>query len=358
MATRIDNDRTRSLDCPRSELDLAILDHDKTIANLIELESKNTPLVPRHKLEPACRKLVVTVPRHKLEPACRKLVVTWMLEVCEEQHCEDQVFVVAVSLLDKFLSVVSIRKTQLQLLAAVCLLLSSKLRQSHFLSVDLLAYYTDNSITRDEITQWEVLVVAKLGWDLGHVTALDFVDSLLRRLAVTGDNIVRRHALTFVALAATESDFVGTKPSLIATAAIVSAVRGIYPHLGKPAMEILSQCLRTDMNEVKYVLDTLERTVDRTSKEGSSCGDLSYSSEASDDSHSSSLSSSYNNKLSVNLPPNKQMSRTAHVDPNYICYSPLQDDSLNGSVEDSQSGSSDYEGYETPTDITDVHFAE
>ncbi|KAF2351257.1 Cyclin N-terminal [Trinorchestia longiramus] len=176
-----------SLDSPRCELDFSILDHDKTIANLLELQEKH--LIRDNKC--------------KLEPACRKLVATWMLEVCEEQSCEDQVFVVAVSIMDRFLNTVSVRKTQLQLLAAVCLLLSSKLRQSHFLSVDLLAYYTDNSITREEITQWELLVVAKLGWDVNAVTAVDFVDSLLRQLAVTGDNIIRRHTLTFVALSAT-----------------------------------------------------------------------------------------------------------------------------------------------------------
>ena len=47
-------------------------------------------------------------------------------------------------------------------------------------------------------------MVAKLGWDLCPVTALDFVDTLLSYLKVElKDSVVRRHALTFVALAAT-----------------------------------------------------------------------------------------------------------------------------------------------------------
>lgn len=74
-----------------------------------------------------------------------------MAQVCEEQNCEDQVFLVAIHLLDRFNSCVAVKKHQLQLVASVCLLLASKLRQCNYLSVELLAYYTDNSITKAEI---------------------------------------------------------------------------------------------------------------------------------------------------------------------------------------------------------------
>jgi hypothetical protein len=53
--------------------------------------------------------------------------------------------------LDRFLSVCAIRKTQLQLLGTACLLLSSKLRQPFPLSSEHLVYYTDNSISVDDL---------------------------------------------------------------------------------------------------------------------------------------------------------------------------------------------------------------
>nr|CAD7257593.1 unnamed protein product [Timema shepardi] len=71
--------------------------------------------------------------------------------VCEEQRCEDQVFPLAVNFLDRFLCRCSISRRQLQLTAAVSLLLASKIRQCHALSVDLLCFYTDHSITPDEM---------------------------------------------------------------------------------------------------------------------------------------------------------------------------------------------------------------
>nr|CAD7256981.1 unnamed protein product [Timema shepardi] len=71
-------------------------------------------------------------------------------QVCEEQKCQEEVFSLAANYLDRFLSVRTIKKTQLQLLGCACLLLSSKLREPRPLSAQLLVFYTDNSIsTRD-----------------------------------------------------------------------------------------------------------------------------------------------------------------------------------------------------------------
>ncbi|KAH8329754.1 hypothetical protein KR074_011680, partial [Drosophila pseudoananassae] len=55
--------------------------------------------------------------------------------------------------MDRFLSTKAVRKTHLQILAAACLLLASKLREPscRALSVDLLVIYTDNSIFKDDL---------------------------------------------------------------------------------------------------------------------------------------------------------------------------------------------------------------
>nr|XP_032519500.1 G1/S-specific cyclin-D2-like [Danaus plexippus plexippus] len=86
-----------------------------------------------------------------IQPFMRKVVTTWMLEVCEEQQCEEQVFPLAVSYMDRFLAQRAISRQQLQLLAVTSLLLASKFRQCHPLSVDLLCAYTDNSVFPQEV---------------------------------------------------------------------------------------------------------------------------------------------------------------------------------------------------------------
>jgi len=73
--------------------------------------------------------------------------------VCAEENCQEEVVLLALNYMDRFLSSKSVRKTHLQILAAACLLLASKLREPscRALSVDLLVVYTDNSIYKDDL---------------------------------------------------------------------------------------------------------------------------------------------------------------------------------------------------------------
>ncbi|KAH8029692.1 hypothetical protein HPB51_002714 [Rhipicephalus microplus] len=162
----------------------------------------------------------------------RKTVALWLSEVCEDQECDDSVFPTTMNLFDRYLSVAQARKSQLQLLGCACLLLATKLRQTHALRIDLLAYLTDNSVTVQEIQACELQVLERLKWDVVSVVANDFLDHLVTMLGLAdcGDT-VRRHASTFIALCATEYHFMSYSPALIATSSVAAAVHGLRGHL-------------------------------------------------------------------------------------------------------------------------------
>lgn len=80
---------------------------------------------------------------------CYKCII--LLQVCEEQKCQDEVFPLSMNYVDRFLSICPIRKSQLQLLGTACLLLASKLRETSPLTAEDLVFYTDNSITLDDL---------------------------------------------------------------------------------------------------------------------------------------------------------------------------------------------------------------
>lgn len=95
------------------------------------------------------------------------------VQVCEDQCCEDVVLPLATNLLDRFLSRVHIKKSQLQLLGSACMLISSKMRQCRALSGETLCYYTDHSITLNEliVSSYQFIIV-KLHILSGHIITM------------------------------------------------------------------------------------------------------------------------------------------------------------------------------------------
>ncbi|XP_023220094.1 G1/S-specific cyclin-D3-like [Centruroides sculpturatus] len=203
----------------------------------------------------------------EIDAGMRKIVARWMSEVCDERCCEDVVFPLAMNYLDRFLSIVTIRKSQLQLVGAVCLLIASKLRQSLPFTSELLVYYTDYSVGVDEIRAWELLILTTLKWDVAPVVATDFVDHLLIRLPVDKNRAtVRRHANTFIALCSIDDQFASYPPSLIATASVAAAADGLEG-MDKPwndldeLLSLLQQITGIEAASVGCVVHRIERAV-------------------------------------------------------------------------------------------------
>ncbi|XP_058444087.1 G1/S-specific cyclin-D2 [Malaya genurostris] len=171
-----------------------------------------------------------------IDPNARRIVAEWMLELCEEQKCQEEVFLLSISYLDRFLCLVPIKKTHLQILAAACLLLASKLREPSYkaLPVELLVFYTEYSITKKDLIRWELLVLSRLKWDVSTVTPLDFLELLLCRLPIENRKChdittekVRKHAQTFISLAAREHNFLKYTASTMAASSIAASLSGL-----------------------------------------------------------------------------------------------------------------------------------
>merc|ERR1719336_3373435 len=152
-----------------------------------------------------------------------------MLEVCEEEASEPQIFCLAINYLDRFLAACNIRRNQLQLLGAVCLLVSWKVRAHKIISAQKLIQFTDYTVTLEDLLEWEFLLLSKLDWDLSAVIAPDFVEHILQRLLkldiAWNIDITRKNTETLIYLCYSHFSLASFPPSLIAVSSIMTTLR-------------------------------------------------------------------------------------------------------------------------------------
>ncbi|KAL0273218.1 UNVERIFIED_CONTAM: hypothetical protein PYX00_005947 [Menopon gallinae] len=173
-------------DLRKAEKDPVIFLDSRVLPNLLNLEKQYIPNCD-----------YFSVVQYDIKPFMRKVVATWMLEL----GLEDQVFPLAVNYLDRFLCSCNINKKHLQLAASVCIMLASKIRQCQYVSMETLCFYSDHSITSQQIKDWEVLVLSKLRWNIAAVTGFDYIDHIIDRVPWgTENSLIRRHATTLVGI--------------------------------------------------------------------------------------------------------------------------------------------------------------
>uniref|UniRef100_A0A672FDZ0 Cyclin Dx n=1 Tax=Salarias fasciatus TaxID=181472 RepID=A0A672FDZ0_SALFA len=172
------------------------------------------------------------------DPERREELAKWALEVCCACGCDEAVFPLAVSLLDRFLSASLSVPGSPSCLSAGCVLIASKLTECDVVTADALCAAAEYSFLPSGLREMERLILSTLRWDTAAVTPQDYLPHLLasaaeqeegedpeeeRRLLAT----LRRHSDTLTAMCACDSRFLGAPPSLVAAAALTCALRGL-----------------------------------------------------------------------------------------------------------------------------------
>ncbi|TRZ01282.1 hypothetical protein DNTS_001492 [Danionella cerebrum] len=78
----------------RAQKDPNIFCDERALQSLLTLEDRYVPQGPYFKCV-----------QKEIQPYMRRMVATWMLEVCEEEKCEEDVFPMAMNYMDRFLAV-------------------------------------------------------------------------------------------------------------------------------------------------------------------------------------------------------------------------------------------------------------
>ncbi|XP_042149197.1 G1/S-specific cyclin-D3 [Ixodes scapularis] len=272
----------------RSYRDPTIFDDASVLENLLRSEERYA-INPRY----------FTCVQTEIAVNMRRTVGQWMLEVCEEEQCRAEVYPLAMNCLDRFLSVQSVRKSQLQLTGAACMLLASKFRQTKPLTLERLCMYTAYSVNKDDLRDWELLVVSKLRWDLSGVIANDFLDQLIHRIELPGESrgqrdLIRSHSQTFITLCATEFEFSLSPASMVAAASISTAVAGLVRLSWSQKRELLQRLHEITSIEVDCLQDCQHRIEQMLAR---NCPEIARSSSSVNTSAAPPASGDYSTKV-------------------------------------------------------------
>jgi len=255
----------------RAYSDPVIFRDDRVLKTLLRKEIKYLP---------ASKNYFSQVQDNELMPHMRKEVAHWMLEVCEAEQCQPEIFCLAINYLDRFLSICKIAQSQLQLLASVCLLVACKVRQHRTLAASKLVEYSDFNLDVLNIMEWEVLLLSKLDWDMSSVIASDFVEHIIQRVRELplgwNPELIRRHSETLVAMCSAHHSFYALAPSLIAAGCVLTTLRPLLEatevqnpdpdtHRRLPslqnAIDIVEKMIFIEKMEVEQCMENIESLV-------------------------------------------------------------------------------------------------
>ncbi|XP_021901444.1 putative cyclin-B3-1 [Carica papaya] len=158
----------------------------------------------------------------ELTPSIRSILINWLIEVHFKFDLMQETLYLTVTLLDRYLSQVQIKKNEMQLVGLTALLLASKYEDFWHPRVKDLISISAESYTRDQMLRMEKLILKKLKFRLNTPTPYVF---MLRFLKAAQSNKKQLEHLAFylVDLCLVEYEALKFKPSLLCASALYLA---------------------------------------------------------------------------------------------------------------------------------------
>jgi len=164
-----------------------------------------------------------------ITPQMRAILVDWLVEVAEEYRLNTETLFLAVNYIDRFLSRVTVSKSQLQLVGVTCMFLASKYEEIYAPQVDEFCYITDNTYSREDMLEMECTILGHLDFKLTAPTIKYFLRRFL--VAAHADSTLEYLAGYLCELSLIDYDMLRFPGSKIAAATVMLALHT----LGRPA---------------------------------------------------------------------------------------------------------------------------
>jgi len=201
---------------------------------LAEREEKNKPK-PRYMAK-----------QTDINHSMRSILVDWLVEVCDELQLDSETLYIAVNLIDRFLSKMSVLRGKLQLVGAAALFVASKYEEIYPPGVKEFIYLTDDAYTAAQLFRMEDLLLRVLHYDVSCPSPSFFLARINE--AAASDDTTKALSQYLVHLAMTKGEFyISHLPSVISASAVCVAKHTLGHQPWTDASEALTGYAKKDL---------------------------------------------------------------------------------------------------------------
>ncbi|CAL9732442.1 S-phase entry cyclin-6 [Monosporozyma unispora] len=156
-----------------------------------------------------------------LRAKLRTILVDWLVQVHEKFQCVSETLLLAINIMDRFLTSSKVPTSKLQLVAITSLFIAAKFCEINLPKLSNYAYVTDGAATEQDIKNAEYQILDTLNFEIAWPNPIDF----LRRISKSDhyDETTRKYAKVLVEFSYCSPLFIELNPSLISVLAMFIA---------------------------------------------------------------------------------------------------------------------------------------
>jgi len=194
----------------------------------------------------------------------RSILVDWLIQVQTRFNLLQETLYLTVHLIDRYLAVADIARSDLQLVGVTAMLLASKYEEMYAPEIGDFVYITDNAYTKAKIRAMEQKMLVALDFDLSNPLCLHF----LRRCSKAGEVNAQTHTLAkyLMELSLVDYNLATTVPSKIAAASLCLSLK--LTNAGAVWTPQLERYSGYTENQLAATLARLAHQVVRTEQKG------------------------------------------------------------------------------------------
>lgn len=153
----------------------------------------------------------------------RAVLVDWLVQVHQRFHLLQETLYMTVSILDRYLQVDYIKRSELQLVGITAMFIASKYEEMYAPEIGDFVYIADNTYSKQDIFRMERMMLRKLDFNLSKPLSLHF----LRRNSKAGyvDSTTHTLAKYLMEVGLPEYEMAHIQPSLLAAAALYLSLK-------------------------------------------------------------------------------------------------------------------------------------